>query len=205
MPNWCSSNVRITFKERKDAERFERLFGEWTKDAMKNGFGEGWLGNIALNSGVGFWKDVDCVDAEGNRLFVRGSAWINGTDDRSVDVGEDSAWSPAFRVWKLVLDKHFAGAVEDMTYWAEEPGCGLYATNDPDLAGRYEIDVFDDPPEHFPDAESTHEAGVDEFADFVRKACETDETDLDKLKELADGADWFSANEWTEEPFDNWD
>ena len=65
MPNWCSSNVRIEFNSRGDVQRFLDLFGQWKRDAMENGFGEGWLGNVALNSGVGFWKDEGCVDAEG--------------------------------------------------------------------------------------------------------------------------------------------
>lgn len=56
MPNWCDS--RLTFKHvsESEAKRFHDLVKSWTVNAMENGFGDEWLGNICLNSGIGDWE-----------------------------------------------------------------------------------------------------------------------------------------------------
>lgn len=204
MPNWCSTNLTFKHKTEAEAKRFYDLVMSWRKNAMDNGFGDEWLGNFCLNSGVGFW-DGDMRDKDGENLFCRGSLFDWELDGTYVYIGEESAWSPAMRMWRLICEKHNFDC--EIEFFAEECGCCLYATNDPNLEGTYEIDVFRDPPEWFKDADTEHEASLESAVEFLQKALRTDETDLDKLREMekkSDDCDWFSVHEWEHSEPDEW-
>lgn len=54
MPNWCFSSINIHHDNQSQLEDFMKLLELWTSsNAMENGFGTSWLGNIVLHSGVG--------------------------------------------------------------------------------------------------------------------------------------------------------
>lgn len=205
MPNWCYTRITFKHNTEQEAKRFMDLVLSWKKDAAVNGFGEGWLGNIAINSGVGDFHGGNITDKNGNDLFCRGSLNFEELNGNYVEISEDSAWEPAMRLWRLVCEKHNFDC--EIEFWAEEPGCVLYATNDPDLEGTYEIDVFDDPPEWFGDAECVHEASLETVIEFLQDALKTDETDYDKLREMekqSEDCDWFSINEWGHSDIEEW-
>lgn len=207
MPNWCDSRLAFKHVSESEAKRFHDLVKSWTINTMPNGFGDEWLGNICVNSGVGEWaKDKGMFDKEGHELFCRGSIFGNEIYDSYVEISQETAWAPAMRMWRLICEKHnFDCWIE---FWAEEGGCELYATNDPDLEGSYEIDVFDDPPEWFGDAECVHEASLETVIEFLQKALKTDEPNLLKLramKEQSDDCDWFAIHEWEHSDVSDWE
>ncbi len=55
-------------------------------------------------------------------------------------VGTETAWGPMFGMWIDMIEKYIPGAT--LTYTAEEPGCGLYLTNDPDYENKYCVDSW---------------------------------------------------------------
>ena len=107
----------------------------------------------------------------------------------------DTAWCPMIEMWQRVVDKHLPGA--DIIFSAEEPGCGVYVTNDYDYDGKYVIDIYGDVPADFEEGwESMWEANEETVIDFCQKALKTDETDINKLLKASKELEWFAINKW---------
>lgn len=195
MPNWCSVNLRFKHKTEADAEKFASLVNEWAKPVANSDFGDKWLVNYAVNSGIAKYEEKGCVALDGSEIFARGSAYLNDTQGNEVHIYEESAWEPALKIWRLILEKHFPEC--EIEYWAEECGCGLYATNDPWLVGTYEIDVWDEP-EWFKDAEPQHELSFEEMRDFVNKFCKSNLSSEKDLLAKAGKTHGICVNKWEE-------
>lgn len=195
MPNWCSTNVIIRHNDKKSLEGLYNKIKEWTsKDYYENGFGNSWLGNIVGNSGIAEWdeKGNGFYNADGEFISCRGL--ITSCDCHGeINIWQDDAWSPNLKLWGLVLEKYLPDA--KLIYTGEEPGCGLYVTNNPDIEGLYCIDIFD-PPENF-EYESMYEAEEDDVVEVCQKILGTDETDLEKLLErVKNDIDYLVINQW---------
>lgn len=118
MPNWCSTAYAIE----GDAKEVKKLYKLMTKlqgqkePSVKNGFGKTWLGCL-----------VDALGGDCNKVHCRGE-WSN-----LEMVGEvlkfttETAWSPCDETLELVCN---AFPTLNIYYQAEEPGIGLYCTND---------------------------------------------------------------------------
>lgn len=137
MPNWCSSTVNI-IASKDSLDILESKINQATSSNKLNaGFGNEWLGNLLLF--IGFSDD----DVVNGKIRCRGSI-----DDVSRVSGEmltlhtTSAWSPHIECIKVFVD-HFVDDAE-IYYTAEEPGCGLYWTNDDDIAGTIYMDWWYD-------------------------------------------------------------
>ncbi len=128
MPNWCSTAYAIE----GDAKEVKKLYKLMTKlqeqkePSVKNGFGKTWLGCL-----------VDALGGDCNKVHCRGE-WSN-----LEMVGEvlkfttETAWSPCDETLELVCN---AFPTLNIYYQAEEPGIGLYCTND--LEGNYFPDKY---------------------------------------------------------------
>ena len=139
MPNWCSTSVY--FKGNKVKKLYD-LINEWTsKSYCENGFDRSgskcWLGNIVGNSGI------DNRDNGDFSVFCRG--WIEDIDlyeeTNELTIQEESAWGTAMELWGKINDKYDLEL--DITYYAEEPGCEVYLTNDPSYKDKYVVDCPD--------------------------------------------------------------
>lgn len=154
MPNWCFTNIAMTGQIEKVQFLHDKI-KEWTsKDYMQNGFGNTWLGNIVLGSGIATEEDIDkrdtprcrgvIVDLEINFLdpcvisFYFGATRQQGA---VLNIQTETAWNPMIKMWSMINEHYNLGL--EITYTAEEPGCELYETNDITISGTYIIDAYD--------------------------------------------------------------
>lgn len=200
MPNWCYTNITICHNDKNKLKDFFNKVEEWRKKPYKTNdfdtYSLGWLGNIVGNSGLAEWK----VKENGREDFVpsiscRGSLQTFELHDDSINIDTETAWGPMLEMWRLLCDKYLPGA--DIYYTAEESGNGLYQTNDPDVADTYYIDIWETP-EEFEDEESMYEAEESDAIEFLQRVLHTEETDINKLIDMADSIDdpWFSIHKW---------
>ena len=200
MPNWCYTNISICHNDKDKLKAFFNKVEEWRKVPYKpNDFDTytlGWLGNIVGNSGLAVWTKKE----NGREDFVpsiscRGSLQSFELFDSNININTETAWGPMLEMWKLLCDKYLPGA--DIYYTAEESGNCLYQTNDPDVIGKYYIDIWE-PPEEFEEEESEYEATEEQTVEFLQRVLKTSEKDIGKLLSMADDIDdsWFSVHKW---------
>lgn len=128
MPNWCSTAYAIEGNAKELKKLYDLMNGlqERKEPSVPNGFGTAWLGCLVDAFG-GNWKEV----------FCRGN-WYNLQFDGNVlTFNTETAWSPCNDVFDMVCEKYSALRY---FYQSEEPGMGLYCTNDED--GKYFPDRF---------------------------------------------------------------
>ena len=84
MPNWCSTSLEIETGTERLAKKVSDKIESWCHECgVENGFGDSWLGNIAVNSNAfPEYSDVSCrgtledVWAEGTKVHcIVYSAW----------------------------------------------------------------------------------------------------------------------------------
>lgn len=174
MPNWCFTKIYI---EHQDSTKLNELYNflrEWTsKNYMENGFGTNWLGNIVLGSGIGTVDTDKATD-----LSCRGTLDWYEVQDGELVIDTETAWSPMLKMWIKLIDKYLPGA--KLFYTAEEEMNGVQCTNYPDLLGRYVIDYYGNE-----DIESDWEASEDSVREILQKLLDTEETNINKLIEMA--------------------
>lgn len=86
MPNWCSTSLEIETGTEMLAKKVSDKIESWCHECgVENGFGDSWLGNIAVNSNAfPKYSDVSCrgtledVWAEGTKVHcIVYSAWVS--------------------------------------------------------------------------------------------------------------------------------
>jgi hypothetical protein len=125
MPNWCYTSYIIE----GDPETIDALdnlmseLEELPEPYVKSDFGNTWLGCLVSKLG-GDWNKVRC----------RGS-WLNAGRIRpdALSFNTETAWGPMEETIDLIREK-FPG-IENVWYFAEEPGMAFYVTNDE--SGKY--------------------------------------------------------------------
>lgn len=128
MPNWCSTAYAVEGNAKELKKLYDLMNGlqERKEPSVPNGFGTAWLGCLVDALG-GTWKEV----------FCRGN-WYNLQFDGNVlTFNTETAWSPCNEVFDMVCKKYSALRY---FYQSEEPGMGLYCTNDE--KGKYFSDRF---------------------------------------------------------------
>lgn len=128
MPNWCLTEVAFV-AARENVNELQRLHEVLsrlleTKSTIKNDFGNGWLGNVAIAHGL-----------DTNGIPCRG--WIDSIDDindekTSFIIYTTTAWAPTTELWDAVC-QHYPGV--SYLYCAEEGGNGVYVNTD--RSGEY--------------------------------------------------------------------
>lgn len=120
MPNWACTQYHAT----GDKEQLQKLHTIMSElESMKspglheNGFGPSWLGNLVIKLG-GDWNKVYCRGSWDNLLLH---------DDGDVSFITESAWGEPNEVRHFIEEK-FPGI--RLYYQCEEPGMGIYVTND---------------------------------------------------------------------------
>lgn len=112
-----------------------------------NGFGASWLGNLVIKLG-----------RDWNKVYCRGS-WDDLTfNGEEITFHVESAWGELNEVRELI-EEHFPDI--KLYFQSEEPGMGLYTTNDD--TGQYFPDQFylwveDEDTEYYQDLKSLAEA-----------------------------------------------
>ena len=131
MPNWCYSWVNITGDE-KELNVLDKHFENARKHiGTKNGFGETWLGNI-----------VEYLGMDATKVSCRGSIVHYEHHPEEICLSTETAWAPLLTPIVMLCEKYAPNA--EITYTSEEPGCGLFVSNDPDYVDKFVLDIWDD-------------------------------------------------------------
>lgn len=205
MPNWCYTSITIIHKDERKLKDFYEKVNTWAKKTyFENGFDcpkidYWWLGNIVGNSGLAKWTKKENGDSGFvPNISCRGTLQSIELLGNQINISTETAWSPMLEMWQLLCQKYLRGA--EIYYTADEGGNELYQTNDPDMIGKYYIDIVDDVPEEFDDiAESEYEATEEMVVKLLQRILHSDETDIKKLLDLhykSDAQEWVSIHKW---------
>lgn len=139
MPNWCRTAITIDCKDEKESKKLYDLIDGWISSSeIKTDFGDRWLGNIVIKSGINTLEEIE----QGTSVSCRGWVEYLTRNGPTVYVDTETAWRPMLGMWLDVIDRYAPDA--ELTYVAEEGGRELYATNDTEYAGMYFIAYADD-------------------------------------------------------------
>ncbi len=143
MPNWCVTNITVRHdKDELLKDLFDKIEQWASANYSDNGYRTGWLGNIIGNSGIGQMTDDKSFDYECDG-FIVGMEFIPGHSlDAEIHISTETAWHPMMEMWIALCDRYLPGA--DIIYIAEEPGMGLYVTNDASRNKAFCLEVYDD-------------------------------------------------------------
>lgn len=186
MPNWCMTNMNIYCDDKDKLKEFNDLLDEWTsKDYMENGFGHTWLGNIVLGSGIGTVDTGKTTDVR-----CRGNMCYKDLHEDQLTIETETAWSPLMSIWTKLIDTYIPDA--RLFYTAEEPGCGIYYTNDYDYVDKYVIDSWNE------DIESNWEANEEVVVEILQELLNTKVTDVNELINMLYDSEieGVSINQW---------
>ena len=137
MPNWCTTEYYVvgSKKELSDLnEKMEKL--ENRKESLvKNSFGNTWLGNLVESLG-GDWEKVYCRGQWMCRVYNK--------ENNSLTFTTETAWKEMSE-WREFIESCYKTI--KILFVTEEPGCGIYQTND--LGGvffkdKYVLDYTED-------------------------------------------------------------
>lgn len=137
MPNWCSTEYYVvgSKKELSDLnKKMERLENR-KKSLVKNSFGNTWLGNLVKLLG-GDWEKVYCRGEWMNREYNKKKNTLTFTTA--------TAWCEMSE-WRSFIESCYKTI--KILYVAEEPGCGIYQTNDKEgvfFKDKYVLDYGED-------------------------------------------------------------
>jgi len=184
MPNWCFTNISF---DGPDASRFQKDLKSWMVDTVENGFGSGWLGNIAINSGLIKPEEIDGDDIP----RLRGSiSYVTDPKDNSFSIDTETAWCCMTRVFAEIIRKF--GYDLRMTFFAEEPGCGFYVSNDPDIVGTYRYECCISGLDEDDDIQFNDDVSMDVAAELAKEILQIKKvpySDSDTPKELISKAE----------------
>ena len=137
MPNWSTTEYYVVGakKEVLDLnEKMEKL--ENRKESLvKNGFGNTWLGNLVESLG-GDWEKVYCRGQWMCRVYNK--------ENNSLTFTTETAWCEMDE-WREFIESCYKTI--KMLYVTEEPGCGIYQTNDLEgvfFKDKYVLDYTED-------------------------------------------------------------
>lgn len=184
MPNWCYTEIRIVSDDSKGMENLYKEVQEWTsKNFMPNGFGLNWLGNIVGNSGIGTIDTGEPTDFSCRGELLGMSISASNSRKDVLYISTNTAWEPMLGMWYMLADKYLCES--EIYYTAEEPGCGIFITNEPELSGNYYIDAGDYLEDYYNSC-STRE----EVIEVLQKILKTDESNFNALIEELDESDF---------------
>ena len=135
MPNWCSTTYKCVgdLKEVKSLHKILKYIDKRKTTILKNGFGKWWLGNLVHKLG-GDWEKYRC----------RGEITDYFLDENVLTINQETAWCEQEGVRRIIEEKFPSIKVYFME---EEPGCGVFDTNDASgsyFPERFFLDSYED-------------------------------------------------------------
>lgn len=137
MPNWCSTDYYVfgSKKELSDLnKKMERLENR-KKSLIKNDFGNTWLGNLVKYLG-GDWEKVYCRGEWMCREYNK--------ENNTLTFTTETAWREMDE-WRKFIESYYMTI--KLLYVSEEPGMGIYQTNDLEgvfFKDKYVLDYGED-------------------------------------------------------------
>lgn len=157
MPNWCSTVYRFysdteegTKQLEQFYERLEKAIEPKRRRALVSDFGDGWLGNVILETCPHYLKftSSDSINCEYNGEGIRFRGSIVDirldADSKTLDVETETAWEPMPGIWDMILAECGYTDIK-YVYQAEEPSCELYINTDTEgrfFSDRYHVEVY---------------------------------------------------------------
>lgn len=137
MPNWSTTDYFVigSPKEIMDLNKKMEKLENRKKSLVKNGFGNTWLGNLVQYLG-GDWEKVYC----------RGE-WMCRNYDKernALTFTTETAWQE-MNEWRRFIESCYKTI--KILYVTEEPGCGIYQTNNKEgifFKSKYILDYGED-------------------------------------------------------------
>ena len=127
MANLCSNSYRFVFSDGEKAKKFLNFVNTSDQNSVYE---------MGIKAGI---KNAEGRDV---REWVEDAYIISPFDPHEISVATESKWTPCPNAWKDIAKTFDEDVV--VYYEAEEPGCEIYASNDPDYVGHFIIDVWDD-------------------------------------------------------------
>ena len=173
MPNWCDTQYKIISKKEEVQDLYSKIqqLQNMEEPLEPNGFGNLWLGCLVAILG-GNWNEIYC----------RGHIIDFSLDDGVLSIDTETAWSEMQEV-RQFIQKVYPSL--EIFYYEEEPGWGIYQTNDHDkrfFSFRYILDDLEgDGPEYYDDTDSLLEAASEIFGKELKTMA-----DLEDIAEISD-------------------
>ena len=191
MPNWCFTKIDINADSDETAQKIHDKLEQWLKAPEDESINssDGWLGCLAVNSGV-----IASYDDISKSLFLcRGEVECLTLDSDGVHMLTSTEWGPMLEVIYRALEKNFDLDGIDIVYSAEEPDCDMYVTNDEDVAGTYRVDIYSDAGDQVLDAFGMEDGGCDNYNEEclivkLKKAFGIGDDENPTIEELLDTA-----------------
>lgn len=174
MPNWCDTQYKIISKKEEVQDLYSKIqqLQNMEEPLEPNGFGNLWLGCLVAILG-GNWNEIYC----------RGHIIDFSLNDGVLSIDTETAWSEMQEV-RQFIQKVYPSL--EIFYYEEEPGWGIYQTNDHDkrfFPQRYILDDLEgDGPEYYNDTDSLLKAASEIFGKELKTMA-----DLNEIVENSDG------------------
>ena len=155
MPNWCETQYKIIGKKEEVQDLYSKIqqLQNLEEPLEPNGFGNLWLGCL-----------VTILGGEWNKIYCRGYIIDFSLDDGVLSINTETAWSEMKEVHQFIQQIYPS---LEILYYEEEPGWGIYQTNDHDkrfFSFRYILDDLEgDGPEYYDDIDSLLKAASEIF------------------------------------------
>lgn len=202
MPNWCFTAVTVRADDENETKQIYDKLNKWLvedKDYQSD-FGDKWLGNLAVHSGV-----LDSYDEiDDSPIACRGHIEDMTLDDDSIYIAMCTAWGPMLEPLYRAIEKNFGLDGITITYTAEEPGNHLYITNDDEFVDKYLVEIDEEADDKIKHAFGVADYNADTYSEdelipILRRAFDIDDnTDMsmDDLLYESDEHDGISINLW---------
>lgn len=137
MANNCDTTVNI-HGSKEDLDTLEKAFNQAFDVKTDNMYEKYWMGRLLLHVGYTM-EDINA----GRAPRCRGTVTYFERENDGFVINTDTAWVPMLECFRVFADRLLKrkDSVE-IVYSAEEPGCGIYFTNDPLKAGTYRVDAY---------------------------------------------------------------
>lgn len=128
MANICSNDYHFIFSDAEKAKKFLDFVESFDHD-----------GSVYE---MGIKANIEGAENRDVREWVQSAYVVSPTAPNEIGVMTDSKWTPYPNAWEDIAKTFDENVI--VYYEAEEPGCEIYASNDPDYVGHFIIDVCDD-------------------------------------------------------------
>ena len=127
MPNWCYNQEVIIGPEDEIRPLYNDL-SKWTSEEyIENGFGTEWLGNIVAR-GINESREYENYACRGKIIDLFEPEKTDDGSEYKISFSSETAWAPMPGMWYALLKKRAPNC--RYYYYAEEPGCEIYCSND---------------------------------------------------------------------------
>lgn len=127
MPNWCYNQEVIIGPEDEIRPLYNDL-SKWTSEEyIENGFGTEWLGHIVAR-GINESREYENYACRGKIIDLFEPEKTDDDSEYKISFSSETAWGPMPEMWHALLEKRAPNC--RYYYYAEEPGCEIYCSND---------------------------------------------------------------------------